>query len=420
MRTRSVSRGGRRRGALYILATAVSLVVAAIGLSTLATLRLQNRAASATGDRLQAELWARSGVEWARLWIQDDSNWRTNRPHGTWISKTFANGGEVVVSVVDPADGDLADDPMDSVQIVAQGIYGAARQKLGVSLYATVEPIDVLRAALHAAGGFEVQSGKTVAVEGAPLSSNGTINNSGTITGNVECAFYTGTGTVAGTVTPGAPSKPNPDPSVMSQLQAAATAIPYQSTMQRFVLSSGVNPWGSPNPNGVYVLNTGGADVVLKQFRVQGTLVIQCGADRTVTIDEAALVEPHSPDYPAIVTDGSIELKLKSDSTQLSESAEGTNFNPPGAPYNGVSDSDQNDVYPNEIRGLVHVKGTVNFSERTKVVGAVVTERTTTPFIWSKSPIQVTYDPILASNPPLGYRKYQMKVQANSWKRLVD
>ena len=343
-----------------------------------------------------------------------------DRPHGTWTSTTFANGAEVVVSVVDPGDGDLADDPMDSIQIVAEGSYGAARRKLGVSLYATVEPIDVLRTALHAAGGFDVQAMKSVVVQGAPLSSNGLINNSGSITGDVECNAYTGTGTVAGTVTPNAPSKPNPDASVMSQLQAAATAIPFQSTMDKFVLSSGVNPWGSPNPNGVYFINTGGADVALKRFRVQGTLVVQCGSNRTVTIEDAALIEPHSPDYPAIVTDGSIDLKLKSDSMQLSESAEGTNFNPPGAPYNGVSDSDQSDVYPNEIRGLVHVKGAVKFSECTKVVGAVVTERSSAPFVWTASPIQIVYDPILASNPPLGYRKYQMKIEANSWKRLVD
>lgn len=420
MRVGATKRRARRRGVLYILTLAVSLVAAVVGLSTLVSLRLQQQAAKAASERIKAELIARSVVDWARLLIQDDSNWRTNRSSGTWISQSFSDGTSATVSVVDPADGNLANDPMQSVVVTGTGVAGAARQKVQVTLYSTIVPIDPLKTALHAAGNIDVSALRTLVLNGAPLSANGTINNAGTVTGSVECNYYTGVGTVSGTVTQNVQAKANPSSTVLSQYQSMATTIPYQSNMQRFVLSSGYNPWGSPNANGIYYINTGGSDITLKRFLVNGTLVIQCGSSRTVSIEDAALLYPNGPDYATIITDGSIDLKLQSASTQLSESSEGTNFNPSGAPYSGVSDTDQADTYPNEIRGLVHAKGTVTFSERTKIVGAIITEKTGSAVALNNSPIQIDYSTTLTSNPPIGYRAYQMKVQANSWLRAVD
>lgn len=408
----------QRRGTVYLLALAVALVVGAIGLSMAATMRLQHRSATAVAQRLQAELLARSAVDWGRLLIEDNDDWRTLWSNGVW--ETLDAGESILeVQVVDPNDADLADDPMDSVVVTGTAQHGQAKQKAQVTLVAEVVPLESLRTGLHSAGDIDVAVGRTITMTGAPLSSNAIIDNSGVITGNVECGYYHGIGSVTGTVSQNAPAKPNPDGNVFDDYKGMATTIPYASSMQNFALSSGLNPWGATNPNGIYFVNTGGNDITFEKCRIHGTIIVQCGYSRKVILQDSALLHAASADYPVLITDGGIEFRMKSSSQSLSESAVGTNFNPPGAPYNGGTDNDTVDTYPNEIRGLVHAKGAITFLEATRIIGAVITEKGGAAVSFAASP-EIQYDPTLSSNPPIGYRKYQMRVQENSWKRVVD
>jgi hypothetical protein len=43
-----------------------------------------------------------------------------------------------------------------------------------------------------------------------------------------------------------------------------------------------------------------------------------------------------------------------------------------GAPYEGVWDEDLDDVYPNEIRGLIHVMGTLTLQQTARIVGTIL------------------------------------------------
>ena len=60
---RPVCRAARERGSVYILVLGASLLVAAIGVSSLMAVRVQRRAASITADQIQAREMARAGIE---------------------------------------------------------------------------------------------------------------------------------------------------------------------------------------------------------------------------------------------------------------------------------------------------------------------------------------------------------------------
>ena len=93
------------------------------------------------------------------------------------------------------------------------------------------------------------------------------------------------------------------------------------------------------------------------------------------------------------------------------------NFNPAGAPYNGSTDTDKADTYPNEIRGLVHVEGSSAAStdrrhhRRSHLQWPDTCEGTNT----------ITYTPSLYACPPKWYTYVDgMKVSPASWKQVVE
>src|SRR5205085_1993061 len=74
--------------------------------------------------------------------------------------------------------------------------------------------------------------------------------------------------------------------------------------------------------------------------------------------DNEVLMEPAVANYPVLLVKGSIIFQY--DTTLLRENAYGGNFNPPGTPYNGVSNNNQTDTYPSILNGLVYVSGDLN------------------------------------------------------------
>ena len=101
----------------------------------------------------------------------------------------------------------------------------------------------------------------------------------------------------------------------------------------------------------------------------------------------------------------------------VTESAWGTNFNPAGAPYGGGTDEDQTDVYPNEVRGLVHVTGTLTLSETARIQGAIIAESAVT----CGGAGEIVHNADLYQNPPLGYLEpVVMRISPGTWCQVVD
>ena len=240
--------------------------------------------------------------------------------------------------------------------------------------------------------------------------------NNGTIDGDVEARSIGRQGTVTGTLTVPGPLKSMPAANVFTIYADKATPIPYSSTMENLVLGPGCNPFGAPDPNGLYVINTGGHNLTLRNCRVCGTLVVLAGG-LNVTIADSVLLQNCRPDSPTLLVDGYVMMGPTSATTELSEAACGVNFNPVGAPYNGVTDSDTTDVYVNEIQGLVHVKGGITLQNTARIVGVLICEGQVT----GSGDNTIIYNPALYAIPPEGYTIVEgMTIAPDSWKQVVD
>ena len=183
---------------------------------------------------------------------------------------------------------------------------------------------------------------------------------------------------------------------------------------------SGLNPWGATSSAGVYVIRSS-SNLTIRNTRIHGTLVV-ISPGKTVTVDNEVLLHPASPEYPVLLVDGNLELQFTGGDGLLSEVAEATNFNAAGAPYNGISDGDAADVYPSEIRGLVHATGTVLIGQTIRVVGAVIANsNASSDAIDINADAELLHDPSLVATPPLWYtQKVRMVPIKGSLRQVVE
>lgn len=401
-------------GSIYVIVVGTSAIVASIALFSLMTLRTQSIGKDLTRDRLQSELMASGMVDIARLLIENDSSWRANRSVGTWVNLT--NGKASAQVEVQDTDGNLNDDPMDGITITGTASIGNARQKCSMTMYTSSEPLAAITTPIYANNSVTVSLLQRITVTGGPIFSNGSISNLGTIVGDTLSNTFSGSNP-SGTRTTGAQNRPLPNSSVMSFYEGIAQTVAYTGDWDKRVLAPGVNFGGATQADGVYKIDTGGNDFIIKDTRIRGTLIVRCGAGKIVRLMDRCLLQPARADYPVLITDGSVSLHLKSGSENLTEGSSNVNFNPTGAPYNSVSDTDTNDVYPNEVQGLVHARVNIWLNEDCRVFGALLAEQSVTVFTGRSN---IHYDPNLATNPPIGYRNFKMKVQPLSWRRVVD
>jgi hypothetical protein len=283
-------------------------------------------------------------------------------------------------------------------------------------------PLAALAYAIHTGGTLHVQSGNTLYVGRGTISTNGTVKVDGTLVGNAEALLSLGLGKITGTATIISSSKPFPSSDVPDKYAAIGTAISPGSTIDKLVLGPGYNPYGTPNSNGVYVIRASG-DITLKNTRIYGTLVV-INPGKKLTIDGQVNISPVRADFPALIVSGNCVIQFTSSGTPLSESGQGVNFNPPGAPYAGVSDTNTLGTYPSEIRGLVHVTGTLNMAKDGVIRGAVLCESTgglLTDAVYIQDDREIFYDSRLYTSPPRWYTSsVPMKVVSGSWVQVTD
>jgi hypothetical protein len=409
-------RARARRGGIYFAVVGVAMLVALIGLSAMAAVRVQRLAVDGATDTIKARELARSAVEIGATYVANDSNWRTNRAAGVWASRSLGDG-VMTIEGLDTLDASFTNRTTDPLTIRGTGLRGNARQMLEVTLTASGPPIDALTMAVHTAGQFHVRSGRSLTVSGAPASTNGSLRNDGTINGDVECGTFTAIGTINGSFTFAAPSKAMPAASVITMYQNIATPMSAPSVLSGQLVSPASNPWGATNADGVYVI-TSASDITIRNCRIVGTLVVICPGKK-VTIDGPVNIKPARRDYPALVVNGSIDFATDS-SQLLYESVPGLNMNPTGVPYEGSTNGTTADSYPNEIAGLVHAKEQVDFRSSFRIRGALIAEASGTEAIDIDAAPEIVYDPTLQTTPIMGYMKsVTMTVVPTSWKQIV-
>lgn len=390
---------------MYIAVLGVAMIVAVCALAGMHLARSELQGARRGNDLHRARWLAASAVEQAVAAMNhaplDDGQWRTAFDHDVETEPIAVGGGTMSFKLVDD-DGSLTNHPADPVWIHGYGRTGdavwveraLARNDRGL-------PLEALAMALYSSGQVQVTSDAPVVVSGAPLATDGNLHLDGNIVGDVHAVTRTGDGNVSGESTVPAERKGVPWSNILGDYVARATQLPFSGNMDKVVLAPGVNQYGGGlNANGIYYIHTAGNSITLRNMRLLGTLVIDAGSG-TVTIDDQCFMEPFRPDLPVLLIRGTAQMGLKSTggNDQFRESSVGHNFNPPGAPYQGVTNDTKQDIYPSEIRGLVHVIGNVTFTNTGVYRGAVLVQGT----------VNITtgqyfhHDRQLIMNPPWGY-----------------
>ncbi|MCC6661169.1 MAG: hypothetical protein IT437_09815 [Phycisphaerales bacterium] len=402
----------RCRGGIYIAVLGAAMLVTILGMAAMAAVAVERITVEVTADVASARCAAESGVDLAMLTIKNQSTWRTARANGTWFSDVAIGGAKVSVEVTDPLDADLSNRDTDTILVKATAVRGQARHITQVSLQIQGDPADALKMAMHTPGNFHVDGAAVLAVSGAPVSTNGTFANDGTVKGSLECAALLPLGTVSGTVTLLAPAKAVPNGIVVLY---ASLASPFSASGifedQLLTPVACTAPGGAVNSAGVYLLSATG-DVTIRNIRLWGTLVIRSNGNR-VRIENSELLQRYRPDYPVLVIDGDAEIAL--DSAVLTEGAR--NMNPPGSPYQSITDIDTSDTYPSQIDGLVYATGKLTIVGPTKITGAVMAGSTalSNAILIQGSP-EVAWDPGLLAAPPLGFmQNARMTIIPGSW-----
>jgi hypothetical protein len=411
----------RRRGTAYLIVLGSTMLVGTIAFAALGLTRARGRAGNESMDATHARQCALDGVEIAKLWIRQDANWRINRTAGVWATDLPTGPGTVSIEVADPVDGNLARGQHDALFVKCTGKKGQAKHILSVTLQANPIPLDSLAYAAHAGGEFHIRSGKTLKSAGGVISSNQRLRNDGTITGGIHVNSVNPLGIVRGTpVNTAGGTKPVPSATIIDKYAALGTELVTGGSIDKKVIAPGYTSYGPTNPNGVYVCRTTG-NLTIKNSRIHGTLVVIIPSDKQLQIDNNVLIHPYRTDYPTIICSNDGEFQYQSGLTTLSETVLATNFNPPGAPYNGVTNILPTDLYPSEIQGLVHFMGKLKMKQTARIRGVVLTSETGADSIDIEDTPELIYTPSLFTSPPQWYTKeVRMPVQLGTWSQPAN
>lgn len=160
-------------------------------------------------------------------------------------------------------------------------------------------------------------------------------------------------------------------PFLVDNVSVRITGAPSGKSIYRTVVSSATNPFGvASNNQGIYVLNMGGADLVISDCMIDGTLIIQNAG--TVRVGSGPVQwRPAKPGLPALIVEGDVELTCSR--VALTERELGANFNPTGTPdENGSQDSSLNDSYRSWLRGIVFASDDLSFSGDIRLHGCAM------------------------------------------------
>jgi len=413
----------RARGSLYVAVLGIALLVSVIGLTALSAARVELRGGGADADFAAARLYAQSAVEIGLHLIRGDSDWRS-RANGDWFKDLAIGDGTCTLSVVDPADGNLADSNVESVLLTGTGVQGQARYKLQATVTAVQRGLTCLEVALHAGNDVLFSSATMQCLVPATLSANDTVDASASsIACEVQAVNAITGATYTGTRTTGITPRELPDAQAFDYYLTNGTAIVYDTLAQaaparvieNTLLSPAHNPYGpTTNPQGIYVIDCGGKELRIRNCRIYGTLVV-LNPDTASRLEGSVNWEAAVANYPALLVQG--PMSFETVSSALTEAVAGMSLNPPGTPYQGSEDTDQLDSYPSKITGLIYVSGDASTTNQVTVDGALVVGVTLSASNFLDPAYRSTY----FDNPPPGFLgPVDLEIPSGGWRRAVD
>ncbi len=351
--------GRHRRGAmLYTTAVFAVLLTAALSAAIVAGTLSQRRIADALDRTHEAEWVVRSGLNWALRQIYKHPNWRMNLPldsTGKWTAAPIQVGNATFEVWGSDPDGDLADDPLDPVEIVVEATLGSVR----IKRKATLVPYNRSLVTYAAFGWKKPTEVKGNARVRGLIRGNTDLKSDGNLT--VDRLSGGGFETVAGSKVD-RPLRPYTrfvaDPLAAPDVDIAWYAsrgtklnLPGSGTLllEKASLTPSQCIYNGtsypPDPEGIYVVDAGGRDVLISDCYLKATLVIE-NAEDVIVRGAFRAVGPPSGD-PVLIADCKRANGLSVEVTAffLSEHAAGVDFN---------GDGDQTDMFRTRIQGTVY------------------------------------------------------------------
>jgi hypothetical protein len=384
--------------------------------------RVQSRALNGINDLAEARSNAQAAIDLGRLYIAQDSYWRTDRANGTWFAGMAIGSGSMQLDVANP-NGTLNHFNADPILMTGTGTCGTSVQKMQVSVTPQIKPYNCLAAAMISSS-IQFQSSR-FPTSGVLIASNGAMQlTSATIAPNLEAvgAISAMSAHYSGTITSGVPARTMPGSDVFDYYIANGTAIPLGSLLTSRTISNGVlsptvnTVGGGTNANGIYVIDCQNNAFTITNCRICATVVLlNCGG---LTINFAVNWTPAVSTLPSLLVQGDI-TSIKMNTLPLSEVATLVNYNPPGAPYPwpiGSTNILPVDLYPTCLRGLIYATGNVTFGDNADI-GMLMAGGTI--FCGSKT-TTLNYDSTYLNNPPPGFYGVDMTPASTTYTQLTN
>ncbi len=158
-------------------------------------------------------------------------------------------------------------------------------------------------------------------------------------------------------------------------------------------------------------IDCAGGDLRISNCRLNATLVVM--NVRVLTITKSVYWTPPTSDRPALLVRGTVSIGM--DRTQIDEAAVGENLNPAGVPFDGVSDTTMDTLYPSSISGVIYVDGDVDLGNYLALSGSLVC---TGPMRVGSGTYTLTRDGDMPC--PIGFETYTFAPKPGGFSRAVQ
>ena len=400
-----------RSGYVYIAVLMTSVIVAALAMSSIWIARKHHLDQSTSDQAFELASAADSAVELALAKISADSTWRNNHVHNTEYGP-FALGGISLYYRLLDAQNDIGNGRLRDITVI--GIAKRGNDSYAVEVKATPAgpALTCLDHGIAINDDISLSSNNSWMTDKSIYAKKDiSLNSQASMTGSVISSKTISGTHISGPTAANQPDASFPNQSTIDRYIAEATTISisslpsswYRRKLTNCLLSPNHNPFnGQLNSKGIYYIDCGGAHVDIENCRIIGTLVLHdLGNDSK--LKDKVFMQPAVANYPSLYVDGKLEFESSFDS--FSEASIGINLNPAGAPYQGVTNTTQTDIYPSILEGLVVCRDECEFvyASRVDIDGVFISALVDTSN--SYSALRVRYDKDIAANPPPGFHQ---------------
>ncbi len=369
MRTSCNTMPKQRTGYVYIAVLFTSLIVAVAVAGALSLSTLEERTKFDRINRMRAMRIAEGACHLIAAHLNENTNWRNEHTNETYTKWLPANApGQLGDSrfrylLRDP-DGSLSDDDSDTVELIVHLQVDESEFALAVSLKPSRAASNVLEYGITAFDDIELEVNAIVSSDRpVQVGDDCTSITSGILTAPTVELNGTQGFTIRADIAPANLASLTQD--VIAEYENLGTEISILSLpvnaqnkrlIQNSVLSPAINPFSSPNADGIYWIDA----------KNQVIRIDNCHFNATLAIRNAARIEIgggmvwHYPKAPDAILVTNSFIQVQGLTRTLSEPDQIQNFNPPGSAYREVSDLDLSDEYPQQFTGIIYTTNNIN------------------------------------------------------------